>query len=154
MSFIHSLNLVESHSDQAKLFLYALAIWTTLFLVINSKLQLKSLARNKRDDTINRIVSIIHGTVSFWYSLYIILCKAGSHYSLDEWPGYSDQNTWHMQFCMIISMSYFAYDFMACIHYKLADTGTVAHHCFALMGFGVAVLSKMGGTSSLSRVLV
>lgn len=50
-----------------------------------------------------------------------------------------------------MSMSYFAYDFLGCIYYGLADTGTVAHHCFAMTGYGVAVLSKMGGTPSLRK---
>lgn len=52
---------------------------------------------------------------------------------------------------MILSASYFAYDFLACVYYNLADGGLVAHHSLAICGYGVAILSKYGATPSISN---
>ncbi len=55
---------------------------------------------------------------------------------------------------MIVSASYFTYDFLACLYYNLADGGLVAHHSLAICGYGVAVLAKYGGTSSISKFFI
>lgn len=50
---------------------------------------------------------------------------------------------------MIVSAAYFAYDFLACVYYELADTALVAHHSLAICGYAMATLSKFGGPSSM-----
>lgn len=54
-----------------------------------------------------------------------------------------------MQFAMIISASYFVYDFLACLYYDLADLSLVSHHSLAICGYAVATFTKMGAPSSI-----
>lgn len=50
---------------------------------------------------------------------------------------------------MLISASYFAYDFLGCVYYDLADTSLVCHHALAMSGYGISIISKFGAPSSI-----
>lgn len=43
-----------------------LVFWSALYTVVNYSCHLKTLSERDANDTKNRIVSIVHGVVSFW----------------------------------------------------------------------------------------
>jgi hypothetical protein len=90
----------------------------------------------------------LHGAVTFWAASYIVLSKHDIHFSVEQ-PGFGTPNSQAMQFAMIISASYFVYDFLACLYYDLADMSLVSHHSLAICGYAVATLAKMGAPSSI-----
>jgi hypothetical protein len=63
--------------------------------------------------------------------------------------GIADFNTFESNILIITSMSYFAYDFLACLYYDLSDTGLVVHHTTALVGYSFVLLSRIGGVLSV-----
>lgn len=46
-----------------------------------------------------------------------------------------------MQFVMIVSSGYFAYDVIICTYFELYDYWLIFHHIISLMAFGESVLS-------------
>ena len=47
-----------------------LVFWSTLYAIVNYAFHLKTLSQKDANDTKNRIVSIVHGVVSFWCATY------------------------------------------------------------------------------------
>ena len=68
------LDLLEVRPDQMKFFLSTLLVWCGLFMIVETKVKFKRIPKKSADDIKNRLVSIIHGMVSFWASFYILLC--------------------------------------------------------------------------------
>lgn len=50
----------------------------------------------------------------------------------------------------MLSMSYFVYDFLACLYYGLVDLGLVIHHSFAIVGYCGAIFGSNGSIYALS----
>ncbi|CAD8098620.1 unnamed protein product [Paramecium sonneborni] len=137
---LENIDLVNSTSDQVKVLSYSFFIWTSIFAIVNQKVHQKNQPKKVQDDVKNRIVSIIHGCLTFWAAAYIVLV---------EQPSFGAPNSQTMQFTMIISASYFIYDFLACLYYDLADMSLVSHHSLAICGYAVATISKFGAPSSI-----
>lgn len=127
---------LESFNDKLVFFAGAFAAWTTLFLFVNFNIDLPSkLGKKKIDDTKNRIVSIVHGLFA--------LLVSGYHIYRDN-PQYTEpsQNIQHI--IMLTSLSYFLYDFIACVYYGLCDLPLVLHHGMCLLGIGLSELTNNG----------
>lgn len=69
-----SYDLVNDRYNQARLFLYSLLIWAFIFIVIEKKVNFKSISKPLSNDIKNRLVSIIHGLMAFWGSVYLLTC--------------------------------------------------------------------------------
>ena len=65
VSGIYSTLSVNSNS-QIIITIVLLLFWSALYALVNYTCQLKSLSQKDANDTKNRIVSIVHGVVSFW----------------------------------------------------------------------------------------
>lgn len=63
-------------------------------------------------------------------------------------------NSQSMQFLMIVSAAYFAYDFIACVYYDLSDVSLVCHHALAMTGYAVSIMSKFGAPPSICTLRV
>jgi hypothetical protein len=66
-------DLVNSTFDQLSMTAILIAAWTILFLLINSLVKLPNMKLKQANDTKNRIVSIMHGLLTLFMSVYIIL---------------------------------------------------------------------------------
>ena len=71
--FHRPLDLVHDRSDQVKFFIYSIIVWCGIFAIIEKKIKFKSLQKEISNDIKNRFVSIIHGAVTFWGAVFIIL---------------------------------------------------------------------------------
>lgn len=74
------------------MFGYSFFIWVSIFAVVNQKLKLKNQTKKVRDDIKNRVVSIIHGAVTFWAATYIVLCTFMLIW-IDENPTFGTPNS-------------------------------------------------------------
>ncbi|CAD8124358.1 unnamed protein product [Paramecium sonneborni] len=73
----------------------------------------------------------------FWGSLIIILQQ--TPYQLQE------MNSIEMQFIMIVSAGYFAYDVIICTYFDLYDYWLIFHHIISLMAVGESILNQKYG---------
>lgn len=67
-------DLVQDRYDQARFTVYTFLVWACIYIIIEKKVQFKNVSKALSNDTKNRIVSIIHGIVAFWGSIYLITC--------------------------------------------------------------------------------
>jgi len=117
---------IETFEDKLTFFFGALAAWTVLFLFVNYNLELPSkVGKKKVDDIKNRVVSIVHGLFS--------LIVSGYHIYRDN-PEYAEPATKIQHIIVLVSCTYFIYDFFACAYYGLADMGLVIHHGMCVFG--------------------
>lgn len=71
-------DLVNSTTDQLTITAILTLAWALLFLVVNNLVQLKGLTVKQSDDTKNRIVSIVHGLLTFVLSLWVFTYDSDS----------------------------------------------------------------------------
>jgi len=124
------LDLVDSHGDQLKMFLYCLIFWSAAFWLVCDKIRIKSLAKKKGDDVKNRIISILHGIAVLVFTLI--------HIKNDD-PQFGAKNTNFQHFIILSSCAYFIYDMLACLYYGLVDLGLVLHHGMVMVGYSSAL---------------
>lgn len=60
---------VDSNS-QIIFTLIFLVFWSVLYTIVNHACDFKSLSVKDSNDVKNRIVSIVHGVISFWFATY------------------------------------------------------------------------------------
>ncbi|CAD8206269.1 unnamed protein product [Paramecium octaurelia] len=130
-------DLVNESSDQLRMFSYCFILWSALFILCYDRIKLNNLSSKRQIDVFNRIVSILHGQFTFWGSLIVILSQ--TPYQLQE------MNSSEMQFVMIVSAGYFAYDVIICTYFDLYDYWLIFHHVISLMAFGESILYKKYG---------
>ena len=99
---------------------------------MNLNLPDKHLSREDMLDLRNRIVSILHGTVSLTLSAY-------NTYFLHSQCG--DKNTRFEDRLLTFSCGYFFYDFVAMIYLGLMDKSMFIHHLICVLGMGYSVIS-------------
>jgi len=110
----------ETTNEKLAYFFGALAAWSGIFFIVNTKVILSSkISKREADDLRNRVVSIIHGLFAFFVS--------GYHIYRDN-PQYADQSTPIQHFILLTSGAYFLYDYIACKYYGLSDTSLLIHH--------------------------
>lgn len=71
--FNRSLDLINDRSDQVRFFIYSFIVWCGIFAIIEKKIKFKSLSKELSNDSKNRLVSIIHGAVTFWGAAFILI---------------------------------------------------------------------------------
>jgi hypothetical protein len=67
---IKDYDLIDNLKDQTLLFVYGVVFWTTLNWIVVSNFSFKRLTQIESNDTKNRIVSIIHGFLTFLVTFY------------------------------------------------------------------------------------
>jgi hypothetical protein len=72
-NFISKFDLVGSPFDQLTLTIFFLLAWTVFFVLVNNLVKLPNMAVKQSNDTKNRIVSIVHGLLTFVMSIEVIL---------------------------------------------------------------------------------
>lgn len=68
-NFISKFDLVGSPFDQLTLTIFFLLAWTVFFVLVNNLVKLPNMAVKQSNDTKNRIVSIVHGLLTFVMSI-------------------------------------------------------------------------------------
>ncbi len=71
-NFFANLDIVNSGADQIKLTVIFTVLWTYLFFIIQYTVRLPKLDKHNRNDTKNRLVSIVHGLLTFYMSAYCL----------------------------------------------------------------------------------
>ena len=123
-------------------FFSTILFWTALSILVEKLIK----GNTKIDHYIkNRIVSIVHGLFGFVYPVMYILnpgndsCSAGNA---------SDK------FIITMSISYFIYDFAACLYYELYDISLIIHHVSVIIGYFIAYKSEFGAKVAISGLMI
>lgn len=148
-NFAKLFTVQELHTvfDKAYFYMVWLLIWTSYFLLVNTGFRpenrRKQLSKKMADDIRNRLVSITHGLFSFAMTAYHIIAHS---------PQYNQPLTNFQSLLIMISMSYFTYDLLACMFYGLTDFGLYLHHGLVIFGYAVDEYMGYGGTETLSTL--
>lgn len=86
-------------------------------------------------DIKNRVVSIVHGLLSLGLA---------AHHLLSTDFEFCVPTTEHEQWIIKLSVSYFIYDFGACVYYGIYDRALVIHHFASITGFMFAYTADVG----------
>ena len=134
--------IFESYQSKFSYFLFALAVWVSIFYFVNEKLHFRSkFSKKQSDDMKNRIVATIHGLFAFMVS--------GYHLANDD-PHFLQRSTDIQHFILLTSGAYFLYDWVACYWYGLLDIKLNIHHAMCLFGVIVCEYTD-NATTSLSN---
>lgn len=123
-------------------FLSTILFWTALCVLVERFIKGKS----KTDHDIkNRLVSIIRGIFGFVYPVMYFLSK-----DFDTCSASNDTD----RFIITMSISYFIYDFAACLYYDIYDTSLVIHHVSAILGYFIAYESEFGAKIAIYGLMI
>ena len=76
MSFFFNRSLdLDERSDQTRALISAFIGWCSVFLLIDKKFKFKSVSKAVGNDIKNRIISMMHGFLTFSAALYVVTCK-------------------------------------------------------------------------------
>lgn len=138
--------LGEEGMEDLNLLVFSFVVWNIVNLIVmNLNLPDSHLPRNDMLDLRNRIVSVLHGTVSLVfaaYNTYFLHSECGS------------KNTRLEDRIMIFSCGYFFYDFFAMWWFKLLDLSMTIHHSICMIGMGYCVLSDLSANSLIAALFV
>jgi hypothetical protein len=118
------------------------ALWCLLCAFVEK--QIKGASKEDHDIK-NRIVSIVHGVLAFGLS---------AHYILNGPEGFCSKNNDTERSIIRVSVSYFIYDFIACIYFGIYDQNLIIHHTSAITGFLIAFYSQHGAKISILGLLI
>lgn len=139
---------LEFNSLNEKIYVcfFSMIIWTVFLFLINNTVKPERLYRNltkkSSDDIRNRLISISHGLFSFFMT---------SYHMYKHSPQYNEPISNFQHFLILVSMSYFTYDLLACMYYDLTDAGLYIHHLLVIFGYVMDELYGYGGTETLSK---
>ena len=145
------LDLVNNLQQQISCVLVLFVAWVVFYVVVDQTLNTKGLSRKKELDTKNRIVSIVHGLVTFILGMTQFFPLASFEYLL-SWD--SLPNTPIQSFTNMFALSYSVYDVIACVYFGISDTGFLLHHLFCWAAFGTVAFSGWGGIASMGGFVV
>jgi hypothetical protein len=118
------------------------ALWGILCVFVERKIK----GDSKDDHDIkNRVVSVVHGLITFTLATYYILFSS---------DGFCAKNNERERSIIRISVSYFIYDFIACLYYGIYDQNLVIHHTSAITGFLIAMFSENGAKISILGLMI
>ena len=100
-------------------------LWTLFYIVIHIVFKFNKIRKTDLDIK-NRIVSIAHGALSFFFSSLFIL-----HFGID----YDRPIDMISMKLVCLSLGYFLYDLLACFWFGIWDQKLVIHHILAISGF-------------------
>jgi hypothetical protein len=132
---------MEFTAEIVLFYLYTLA-WVFLCVVVERVFKGDT---QEDHDIKNRIVSIVHGLVTLGLAAHHILTTP-FHYCVP-----TSENE---QFIIRLSVTYFIYDFAACIYYGIWDKSLVIHHFSSITGFMFAYCTDVGAKISILGLLV
>jgi hypothetical protein len=112
--------------------------WSIFYVFVDKLIGKKN--SPKMLDTKNRVISIVHGLVSFSLACYDILANK---------PEVSDYVTDFQKQTLLCSLGYFAYDTLACYYHGLFDLDLLLHHCMSSTGLGAGPFIGYGGTIAI-----
>jgi hypothetical protein len=113
---------------------YFFCLWNIFYLAIH-KVFLFSKNRETDLDIKNRIVSIMHGTLSFLLSSIFIF-----HFGIDF-----DRPIDILSTKLVgLSLGYFVYDLLACLFFGLYDSKLIIHHLLSICGFSFPFVAGKG----------
>jgi hypothetical protein len=130
LSFIKNDNFKESLFQIG----YFFSLWNIFYFVIH-KVFLFSKTRKIDLDIKNRIVSIMHGTLSFLFSTIFIY-----HFGINFDLPIDILSTKLVS----LSLGYFLYDLIACLWLGLWDSKLIIHHILAISGFFFPFIAGKG----------
>jgi hypothetical protein len=139
------LNLLVLNKEQFQIILVSHVIWWLIYLAFHFFINLSLKKRKLIHDTKTRFVSIIHATLIFWLAMYDTL------FNQNDKCG--ETNTPFQNFIMLISLSYFLYDLIACIALDVSDREMVLHHLFVMVGYYIGV-SYNNSANEMVRALI
>ena len=117
-------------------------LWTASCIIVENVVD----GQSKNDHDIkNRIISIIHGFLTLILS---------SHHILTTPFEYCTVSSSYEQFIIKISVSYFIYDYIACLYYGIWDKNLVIHHTSSISGFLVSYYVPIGAKISILGLMV
>ena len=156
MSFFFNRSLdLDERSDQTRALISAFIGWCSVFLLIDKKFKFKSVSKAVGNDIKNRIISMMHGFLTFSAALYVVTCKIIILLIIIVYQTHlAGPNTPEIIMIVIGSMSYFLYDLLACIYYDLSDTGLLLHHSTAILGYANVLVLKLGATLSICNYYI
>jgi hypothetical protein len=125
-------------------------VWCGVFMIVEKKVKFKRISKRNADDIKNRLVSIVHGIVSFWASFYILASTIFFEH-IANLPPIGEANFPEHHYLIILSMSYFLYDLLACVYYDLEDMPLFLHHGLVFAGYFSSIYTGYGGSSCISK---
>lgn len=123
--FISALNQNEVLYNSFLQIGYFVVLWTILYIVVHNVFRFTKVRATDLDIK-NRIVSIMHGTLSFLFSS-IFIYYVGIDFDLPI-----DMLSTKL---VSLSLGYFIYDLIACLWFGLWDSKLIIHHVLAICGF-------------------
>ena len=69
----NNLDLLGERNDQVKMYCYSVFVWSALFGVLQDKLRYPNISRRNITDINNRLISILHGQITLWFSLALMI---------------------------------------------------------------------------------
>lgn len=121
--------------------------WTVMYiivLIIGSQIKLK-ISKLDELDVLNRIVSIMHGTLALILSGYHFM-SYGAHCSL---PNIDFEVN-----LFLMSSGYFIYDFLAMAYYGLLDIPMTIHHGVVVLGEIMTIYRGTSASLSLAAMFI
>lgn len=121
--------------------------WTVMYLIvlaIGSQLKLK-ISRLDELDVLNRVVSIMHGSLALILSGYHFM-SYGAHCSL---PNIDFEVN-----LFLMSSGYFIYDFLAMAYYGLLDVPMTIHHGVVVLGEIMTIYRGTSASLSLAAMFI
>ena len=141
---LHEVHLMQTDQHKVIMFVAMFIMWGILYSIVNMTCTFKSLSIKNQNDTKNRIVSIIHGAVSFIWAITLYTPT----------PVFCQPNTYQETLLCMFSLAYSVYDLLACIYYGLADAGLYIHHLSCAVGFGTGFFAGYGAIDGIGGLLI
>lgn len=132
---------MELTEEILSFFLYT-AAWFLLCVAV--ELLVKGDTKDDHDIK-NRVISIIHGMLTLGFAAYHVL-TSGLQFCTATTP--------FEQWIIKLSVTYFIYDFAACIYYDIWDRSLVIHHFSSIAGFMFAYTADVGAKISVLGLFV
>lgn len=122
------------------------AFYTILWFLICTIIEklLKGSSKNDHDIK-NRIVSMIHGLTTFFLA---------TEYILRSSDNFCSKSTIEEKLIIKLSVSYFIYDFAACLYFQLYDLNLIIHHTSSILGFLVSYYVPFGAKISIFGLMI
>ena len=140
------LSFSKLKDEQTTMFVYSFIFWWFLYLLIHYFVKIDNKSPKNQIDTNNRLISIIHGLFSIYVSLI--------DYFQERSGICGNLNTYYQNNAMIISCSYFLYDFIACNLDRISNLAMNLHHLVCIFGFYGAILYNNSATEIMGALLL
>lgn len=132
-----------THFNHIELIILIAILWFMLYQLVS--LMIGGPATPEFLDTKNRVISIIHGLVSFTLATMDVFGHRAH---------FNQKNTFFQKTTLDISLGYFLYDWIACYFYGLHDLDLAIHHSITSFGLGSAAFLEFGGSCAIAGIFI